>query len=235
MRKVVQLSGIQFIMFFILIFFSSTHVFAQPNDNSYEGELLKELRDIRIELDKIDFSNTLGYMIGIAIAFIAILATIYNSMKLNRQLDIHEREMKYRIRPILVRGRYDDGNTFSIRHSDQTKKRFWIKLTNTGPLPAINIERKIRGGIIKKDDKSDPLKNIPYINTAMSSMGPTEYVDNIIHLSDDEFLELWEGENYFFELRFDYTEPEDNNKKYYYHIKGHFEKQNLIQDFIDMN
>ena len=231
-------------IFLILMFFPSLSIFAESNDviNDESNDvinyikLLKELQNINTELDKINFSNSIGYMIGIFIAFIAIMATIYNSMKLNRQLNIHEREMKYRIRPILVRGRFDDGNTFSIRDNDKiTEKRFWIKLTNTGPLPAINIKRKIRGGIIKDSDKLEPLKNIPYIDISMSSMGPTEYVDNIIRLSDEEFKELSEGENYFFELKFDYTEPEDINKKYYYHIKGHFEKKNLVQDFIDMN
>ena len=196
------------------------------------GELAGELRGIRESLDAIDLSNSLNFMIGITIAFIAIIATIYNSKKLNRQLAIHEREIKYRTRPVLVRGRYDDGNTFSIRDADS---RLWIKVTNVGPLPAVGIKRRMRSGITRKDSDADALEEMQYVSTDMPSIGPDEYVDNIIRMSEEEYGELCGGERYFFELEIEYAEPENREKRYRYHIRGHFEKRNLTQDHVDMS
>lgn len=212
---------------FVVCFIPIMPVLAQ--ENYTDANLISEISNIRDSLDEINLSNTIGYMVGIILAVIAVAATIYNSKKLNRQLNIHEKEIRYRMRPILVRGRYADGNTFSVQKNES---RIWIKVKNAGPLPATKIVRHMRGGIVKNE--SNPSIENEFKVTPMYSLGPNEYVDNILRLSDNEYAEMRNGSNYFFELKMEYEEPE-HATKYYYHIKGHFEKENLIQDFIDMN
>ena len=228
----------------ILVFVALPLSFAQNDESLQEDELIKEIQNIRISLNEISEGNTItfwtSFWIGIGIAMIAIGATIYNSLKLNRQIETHEGEVRHRIRPILVRDYFDDGNTYSIRDGDLNGERFWIKIANKGPLPSVKMKRWMRSGIkYEVNENKNPLEDCEFKYTEMSSLGPGEHVANVIKLSDEEYQELCNGTNYFFELKVEYSEPEDNNKnkdrKFYYHIRGHFEKRTLFQDFIDMN
>ncbi|ABK78040.1 hypothetical protein CENSYa_1418 [Cenarchaeum symbiosum A] len=204
---------------------------AQSDTSQNEQELINELRQIRESLDRIDDGSFRNFVVSMGIVSIAIIATVYTGWQLNKQLRVAKREVRHRVRPIMVQSRTKDERPYRIEQHP-TFSELMMKITNAGPLPAVNIKSSIGGGIIKNGEQS--VINQKLSQRKNGSLGPGEHIHYVLRLSLEDHKEVYCGNMYHFELNITYESP-DEGEEYYYLFRGHFEKSGLIVDVKDMN
>lgn len=170
-----------------------------------------------------------------------ISVAVISWIKLTQSNNLIKEELDVKIRPILGRTTIGDSNlktatgvihepVFSLQ---PTKVLFHF--TNTGMLPAKNITKRSyvrlkrkNGWILTKTSDDISVEGIK-----LASLAPNEKYSIDVFYDTQHYKESLALDTCYFGLILNYEDPK--GEKFFYHMEGHFEKQYLMLDKVDMN
>ena len=195
----------------ILVLAVGTQLAAAQDDGA--AAIADRLRDLDERLESIIESNSHVLWASIAVAGLAVGATVVYAALLRKQLTLAENDVKHRLLPVLFWDMLDDGSPIRMSGAGERPSGLTIRVANKGQVSAGDIVAHQAARLVGSG--ASPLPTV----RRLGALGPGEFADLHIPMSAEDLGSAMGGGLAYVEVGISYTDGA--GKKLEYTVAGY--------------